>query len=276
VFDVAGLRLGVMREPPATENTRNLSALHGSTGDGAVIAPFVLHLLAGEENIGQDGGGRNIDGGIAMRHVKKNHVGLVLGPALVFVTAFMISPSVLGGDNSQRGGLAARVESLEALVAAQASEIASLRQRLACVADQSNGTDLVLEGCNLHLRNGAGATNSVNMQGNLIIGYNENSGGASRLGSHNLIVGPEQAYDNAGGLAVNTGSGSLKLDLNRVEVIAGPGESPGTVLLKSGVSSVEVDRNSVVTDSKDITLKASGDIDIKAAGQVTIKGSNTP
>lgn len=211
-----------------------------------------------------------------MRHVRKRHVGLVLGSALVFVTAFLFSPSVVSGDQSQRGGLAARVESLEALVAAQSSEIASLRQRLACVADQSNGTALVLEGCNLHLRNGAGATNSANMQGNLIIGYNENSTGASRLGSHNLIVGPEQAYDNVGGLAVNTGSGSFRLDLNRVEVVAGPGDSRGTVLLKSGVSSLEVDPNSVVTDSKDITLKASGDIDIKAAGQVIIKGSNTP
>jgi hypothetical protein len=213
---------------------------------------------------------------MAMRHMKKGHVGLVLGSALVFVGAFMFSPLVLGGDQSQRGGLAARVESLEALVATQSREIASLRQRLACVTDQSNGTDLVLEGCNLHLRNGAGASNSANMQGNLIIGYNENSAGASRLGSHNLIVGPEQAYDNVGGLAVNTGSAWFKLDLNRIDVIAGPGESPGTVLLKSGVSRVEVDPNSVVTDSKDITLKASGDIDIKAAGEVTIKGSNTP
>ena len=211
-----------------------------------------------------------------MRHMRTRHVGLALGSALVFITQLMFSPAALSEEKQKREGLAARVESLEAIVAVQSNEIASLRQRVACVTDQSDETDLVLEGCNLHLRNGAGATNSANMQGNLIIGYNENSSGASRLGSHNLVVGPEQSFDNVGGLAVNTGSGSLRLDQNKIEILAGPGESPGTVLLKSGVSTVEVDPNSVVTDSKDITLKASRDIDIKAAGEVIIKGSNTP
>jgi len=60
----------------------------------------------------------------------------------------------------------------------------------------TTGTSMVISGANLFLRNGTGATASVNGLGNLIIGYNElrprDSSGNDpnvRTGSHNLVLG---------------------------------------------------------------------------------------
>ena len=64
-----------------------------------------------------------------------------------------------------------------------------------------DGTTLQLSGINLQIVSGAGATNApVNGTGNLIVGYNANTGGHARTGSHNLIVGDEHDYGLYGGL----------------------------------------------------------------------------
>ncbi|MDJ0870634.1 MAG: hypothetical protein QNJ87_02565 [Gammaproteobacteria bacterium] len=78
-----------------------------------------------------------------------------------------------------------------------------LPEKLACISDQSTATDLIFEGCNVRIRNGLGATDSLNGLGlgNLIIGYDEDgSGGKDRTGSHNLVVGSEHIYSSFGGL----------------------------------------------------------------------------
>lgn len=65
------------------------------------------------------------------------------------------------------------------------------------------GSDAVVKvsGANLQVVSGAGATDApVNGLGNLIVGYNANGGGHSRTGSHNIVVGDEHTYTNAGGL----------------------------------------------------------------------------
>ncbi len=63
------------------------------------------------------------------------------------------------------------------------------------------GMDVLFTGCNVNVRSGSGATSgAVNGKGNLIIGYNENTGSHSRTGSHNLIVGSEQTFTSYGGL----------------------------------------------------------------------------
>ena len=68
-----------------------------------------------------------------------------------------------------------------------------------CLATESG--DAVFEGCNVHIRNGAGDTYTTNSKGNLIVGYNEESpGGDVRDGSHNLVVGPYHDYTSYGGL----------------------------------------------------------------------------
>jgi len=85
-----------------------------------------------------------------------------------------------------------------------------------------NGSTLLFTGMNLQLVNGLGTTDgdpnpdadpntppnsAVNGLGNLIIGYNENSGPfldlirtPTRTGSHNLVIGPGQEYTSYGGI----------------------------------------------------------------------------
>jgi hypothetical protein len=46
---------------------------------------------------------------------------------------------------------------------------------------------------------GTGSTGTLNGLGNLIVGYNEESG-QTRTGSHNLVVGPLHTYTSYGGL----------------------------------------------------------------------------
>jgi len=66
-----------------------------------------------------------------------------------------------------------------------------------------DGNDFVFNGCNIHIRNGAGMTAKTNSLGNLIIGYNEDSTqGKVRTGSHSLVIGPKHTYTHYGGLIV--------------------------------------------------------------------------
>jgi hypothetical protein len=106
------------------------------------------------------------------------------------------------------------VSSLQTTVSAQDSQIGSLQ---AAVTDLQNvqfdhqhklqyvtveGTDMMITGANLHVRNGLGTTETPNGVGNLIVGYNENPNGAIRTGSHNVVVGPRHWYSSYGGLVV--------------------------------------------------------------------------
>ena len=70
--------------------------------------------------------------------------------------------------------------------------------------------DVIFTGCNVHVRNGQGETDSSNGVGNLIIGYNESVGANTRSGSHYVVIGPEHSYSSYGGLVAgynNTVSG---------------------------------------------------------------------
>jgi hypothetical protein len=65
------------------------------------------------------------------------------------------------------------------------------------------GNDVIFEGCNVHIRSGAGGTDApVNGLGNLIIGYNERNEIEDRTGSHNLLVGPFHTYSSPWGVVV--------------------------------------------------------------------------
>jgi hypothetical protein len=80
--------------------------------------------------------------------------------------------------------------------------VTALEAKLACITVQ--GTELFITGCNVHIRNGQNATNVKNGTGNLIIGYNE--GTHERLGSHNLVIGPDHLYNNTGSLVAGHGN----------------------------------------------------------------------
>ncbi len=55
-------------------------------------------------------------------------------------------------------------------------------------------------GVNVQIVNGEGKTASVNGDGNLVIGYDENPGKHEQTGSHNLILGEEQTFTSFAGL----------------------------------------------------------------------------
>jgi hypothetical protein len=52
-----------------------------------------------------------------------------------------------------------------------------------------NKPTVQLSAVNLQVIDGAGATTKINGTGNIVIGYAENTGGAKRTGSHNLMLG---------------------------------------------------------------------------------------
>src|SRR5687768_1016931 len=66
------------------------------------------------------------------------------------------------------------VSSLQERVTAQRETIGDLQAKLACMS--MTGNDVFFTGCNVHVRNGLGATTTGgNSLGNLIIGYNEDA-----------------------------------------------------------------------------------------------------
>jgi hypothetical protein len=65
-------------------------------------------------------------------------------------------------------------------------------------------------GVNVQVVNGEGKTDTVNGEGNLVIGYDENGGGHAQTGSHDLVLGHEQTFTSFGGIVAgraNTISG---------------------------------------------------------------------
>ncbi len=104
---------------------------------------------------------------------------------------------------SLQAALAQEVADRAAYADAQAAAALSAARtysdaRLAPVSDKlihvsRNGNNLFVIGANLHVRNGLGATSSLNGLGNLIVGYNESRGQPNnpdvRTGSHNIVTG---------------------------------------------------------------------------------------
>ncbi len=106
---------------------------------------------------------------------------------------------------------AAITSTLTAKLETQAQSVRNLAAKLTYV--NVSGTDMVIEGANLHLRNGRGSTPEANGLGNLIVGYNEDDPAKpkTRRGSHNLVIGMKHSYPTYGGLVAgqeNTISGA--------------------------------------------------------------------
>jgi len=77
------------------------------------------------------------------------------------------------------------------------------------LADDGSGRALPtirIEGVNVQIVNGKGATYEVNGLGNLIVGYQAALGSTERSGSHNVIVGDDTDYSSYGGLSTGGGN----------------------------------------------------------------------
>ncbi len=93
-----------------------------------------------------------------------------------------------------------------------------------------SGSNIFITGANVHIRNGLGSTDGsdssnpprTNGLGNLIVGYNEPPPCPpaticlNRLGSHNVVIGPEHTYTSYGGLI--TGDRNRITDIYSVAV----------------------------------------------------------
>lgn len=88
----------------------------------------------------------------------------------------------------------------------------SIERRIETLEDllvnvRRDGDDLVVEGANLRIVNGMGATDTVNGVGNLILGYNEaRPSGNRRSGSHVLVLGTRNNFSGAGGVVAGRGN----------------------------------------------------------------------
>jgi hypothetical protein len=140
------------------------------------------------------------------------------------------------------GTLLARIEQLEARLAAAEAAITTLEEFPRAVPPASLtledlarfvrveegpldgliGPHVIFEGANVHIRSGAGATDdgsaggsALTGRGNLVIGYNEpppNLAVGDRAGSHTLIIGPAHRFKSFGGMVAgqrNTVTGPL-------------------------------------------------------------------
>jgi hypothetical protein len=130
-------------------------------------------------------------------------------PWLLGLTAGLAVGAVLGAATVSRGTAGRADATLEARVAA----LEALTQNITRVEGPLNdltGPHLIVEGVNVHIRSGSGTTQDsgdsglLTGLGNLIVGYNElppeNDAFGQRVGSHNLVVGPEHRYTKVGGL----------------------------------------------------------------------------
>lgn len=108
-----------------------------------------------------------------------------MGATATLIGALLLWPEV-GVATPPQQSLAGRVEALEELLG-----------NFSIVTSQT-GSDIYIDGANLHIRNGNGFTQTTNGLGNLIVGYNEDPG--SQTGSHNVLIGSSHEFTSFGGL----------------------------------------------------------------------------
>lgn len=171
--------------------------------------------------------------------------------------------SAVNDNNAEVGVLEQRIADLEIMVTQQFDTIQAL---LACIDPSSNASQVIFDGCNIHIRNGDNLSNSQNMVGNLIIGYNEDAGNLhSRLGSHNLIIGAEHDYNDNSAVIAGNSSASFKMDAGAIDI------SADALQLESNLNDI-----TLVSRLSDIVLESIvGRITIESASRTEISTGST-
>jgi len=138
-------------------------------------------------------------------------MGLVLG-----MTTWAGTALASGSGTPASGSLQSQISALQRRLSRDESAISGLQTLLRGVTRSHNGSTLTIaghgggsrsalktvlfKGVNVQVVNGTGIETALNGLGNLIIGYADNTGGASRTGSHNLITGDNGGWTSYGGL----------------------------------------------------------------------------
>jgi hypothetical protein len=128
-------------------------------------------------------------------------------------------PAVVCADATSAPGLKQQIDQLMLIVKVLQEDLARTQTELASTRDEltrlkrntvlgldgllvmrqdTEGRDTVIfDGVNVQIVNGTGATDSANGLGNLFLGYNTSHGvSVGRIGSHNVVLGDEQSYEN--------------------------------------------------------------------------------
>jgi hypothetical protein len=89
---------------------------------------------------------------------------------------------------------------------AEQQKLLSILPYVKYVASGVDGKPTIqFSGVNLQVVNGEGKTASLNGEGNFVIGYDENTS-RTQTGSHNLVLGEEQAFSSFGGIVAGYGN----------------------------------------------------------------------
>ena len=121
--------------------------------------------------------------------------------AIVMITMMGSAGNVAADDSEVLRDLVSRFNSLQSKVTVLEAALETKQAAMDCLYQV--GTDLYVDGCNLHVQDGTGFTFAgPNGLGNLIVGYNEDDpfADSEKTGSHNVIVGAYHTYTNTNGL----------------------------------------------------------------------------
>ena len=162
----------------------------GLAGAGSIGGSDEAH-----SGCGRRGGGRLICGaGQAFAADTQTLCSTGAGKAVVAPGA---SGRCASGQTSMVLATGTAVSALKTKVTSLQSQVSALRSTLSGVT--RSGKTLRFTGLNLQVLSGSGSTSgAVNGLGNVIIGYNEVPG--TQTGSHNLVLGDNQAFTSYGGI----------------------------------------------------------------------------
>ncbi len=157
--------------------------------------------------------------------VNKSHSslwGLALGS---FFAGLLVAQVMQPQPAMSQGNLEARVAALEAKLA--------LVQVIEGELNGLHGPHWMIEGANVHIRSGSGATDDGGAPtglGNLVVGYNEvllnDLALGDRSGSHNLVVGQGHRFLGVGGFV----AGILNTIMDQGASVSGGGNNTATFI----------------------------------------------
>ncbi len=119
----------------------------------------------------------------------------------------------VAGDTARADDVNENFDMLADRIGELEDQLFDLQSFISVSNDEINGLagpHVIIEGANLHVRSGSGATDdagSASGLGNLVIGYNEEAASQAigdRDGGHNLVIGSEHKYTSTGGVVAGT------------------------------------------------------------------------
>lgn len=187
---------------------------------------------------------------------------------------------------SADANLQAQIDVLSAVdVGALDNRVSDVEETLTCVTYDVVAKDLIFVGCNVHVRDGTGLTQSSSGLGNLIVGYNTDTTGLlSRFGSHNVILGDEQSYTEFGQLltqfvgtnqdmsVVVAGSLSESISNNRTTTVGSDSSLIVGLNLETSVAKdavVTVGRNLAESIGGNVSSRINQDVNVLIDGNLT-------